>query len=307
MQLIALIALAAAGLATATAAGTIDRNFHESFAATQGVVLRLDHGDGDVEIRPWDQQRVDIEVRYRATSRGIGAGQRDFDVDFEQRGNVISVTDREQSSPLVGSLRTYEHLYSIQAPPYVALEITGEDGDVEIRGWAADIDLDLEDGDIGIDGLRGELRAKVDDGDLDLRDCEGPTTTLQLEDGDVTVRGGGGSWSFTIDDGDLDASGLAAEAIRVRAQDGNIRLALSGTGALDVDLQTDDGDVSLGLPPSASARFDLAVDDGSISVLTTDTVIESSSKRSTRGVIGAGDGRIRITTQDGDIRIHDSD
>ncbi len=56
-----------------------------------------------------------------------------------------------------------EYSYTVKAPPWMALELEGEDGDVSIREWSGAINLDLSDGDLEIDGLQGEfwIRARM--------------------------------------------------------------------------------------------------------------------------------------------------
>ena len=211
MSYFALLSLVAV---TAARAETVDRDFNESFEVRPGVILALIHGDGDVDIEPWNQDRVEITVRYHVESRGVG-GKRDFEVDFDRAGDTITVEGREIGSNFfLGGSRTFEYLYTIQAPSYLLLELRGDDGDVTIIDWEADIDLRSADGDIRIDGLTGDLDLLLDDGDVELFDCSVGTATLQLQDGDVVLRGGSGEWHFDVDDGDLDLRDLAASRLR---------------------------------------------------------------------------------------------
>ena len=284
-----------------TGASAVNRTFTESFDVGPGTKLKLIHGDGDVDIEPSTDDRIDISVRYHLESRGIGVA-RDFEVDFDRSGDTITVEGREIGDGVFfGGMRTYEYRYTVQAPPYVTLELVGDDGDVAISDWEADVTLRGEDGDVSIDGLRGDLDARLDDGDVDLYDCETGSAQLELADGDVTLRGGSGAWNITVDDGDLELNDLAASQVVIRSEDGDVDLGLLPASALDVDIRTDDGDVVLEVPTGASAHFTFRVDDGSISLRAADAVVESKSEHQTTGVLGAGEGEIRIETEDGDI------
>jgi len=303
------LTLAAAAALTVTAtlnAATVDREFSKYFDVTPGMTLKLIHGDGFVDIRSWDENRLAVTVRYHMESRGLGGGKRDFSADFERRGDTVVVEGHEVGvNFFVGSMRTLEYVYTVQAPSYLRLELLGDDGDVEIRGWQADIDLRLEDGDVRIDGLKGNLTATLDDGDLELLDCAVGEASVRLEDGDVKLRGGSGSWHFTVDDGDLDLRDLAASALEVSAADGDIEVALAPSATVEVDIRTDDGDIDIGLFAGLSARLSIDVDDGSIGLHAADLVVESKTEHHITGTIGDGRGEIRLRTNDGDVTLRD--
>jgi hypothetical protein len=287
-------------------ADTVDREYNESFAVSPGDTLRLLHGDGDVEIKPSANDRMDVHVRYLMKARGLG-GPRDFEVDFGREGSVITVEGREVGSNFfVGGSTNQEYRYVIEAPPYVQLELRGDDGDVRVTEWGADIGLDSEDGDVRIDGLSGDLSIDLDDGDVDLYDCAVGEATLRLQDGDVTLRGGSGDWRFDVDDGDLDLRDLAAESVWIATEDGDVELGLLPAAGPEIEIRTDDGDVLVELPPGIAGSFDLTCDDGSMRVNATEAVIESKREHHIEGVLGGGgNGSLRIHTEDGDITLRD--
>lgn len=300
---LAYLALLTLATTAPVAAETVDREFNESFDVVPGVVLRLIHGDGDIDIQPWNEDRIEIKVRYHMVSRGWG-GPRDFEVDFDRTGDTITVEGREIGSHFfLGGSISSKNVYTIQAPPYVVLELRGDDGDVAIGDWEADIDLQSADGDVRIEGLAGDLDLQLDDGDVDLFDCAVGTAILRLADGDVTLRGGSGEWSFTLDDGDLNLRDLAASVLEVRTADGDIEVDFSPTGTFDADIRTDDGDVDLGLFPGLSAQFSIEVDDGSISLRAPEITVKSKDDHDTSGTIGDGVGQLTIRTQDGDVTL----
>jgi hypothetical protein len=66
LALIVAQTLAASWLARPLAAEDIGRNYHETFEVERGMKLALEHGDGDVEIAPWDEDTLEVDLRYRA-------------------------------------------------------------------------------------------------------------------------------------------------------------------------------------------------------------------------------------------------
>jgi len=293
-------------LATVAAAATLDREFNESFEATPGTALRITHGDGDVEIRSWAEDRIEVHVSYHLETRGIG-GSRDFEVDFSRKGDTVVVEGRETGSGIFFGSTRNRYRYTVKAPSYVALELHGDDGDISIHGWDASVEIASEDGDVMVDGLTASLDISLDDGDLDLRDCTVDSASVRLEDGDVLLEGGSGSWSVTLDDGNLVARDMVSASFRVRAEDGDVELGFLPSGSLSADIRTDDGDVVLDIPNDASARFSLTVDDGSMTLRANNAVVETRRRHHTTGVLGSGEGLIEVQTSDGDILLRDAD
>jgi hypothetical protein len=307
----------------------ISKDFHKSFEIKEGAALHLEHGDGDVTITPWDKDVVDVEVHYRAEARSVGVGGRvDFDVEFEQAGDVVRVIGRERIGGSVGFryFKQYDYTYDIRAPRYVRLDLEGEDGDVDIRNWRAKIDCILEDGDIeledivsprtqlqvedgnvNVDELEGELIVDVEDGDVDLRLCKTPRCRVSAEDGDVTIRQSEGSFEIDVEDGDVSLSELRADALEIRACDGDLDLDLLKADNIDWDISTEDGDITIDMEKGISASFAIETDEGRVRVDLPGAADLRKKKHRASGELHGGKGRIRIDTSDGDVTLRESD
>lgn len=320
----ALIAAALSlGLAAAASAEPIDREFHESFEVARGARLELVHGDGGVEITPWERDVIDVHVVYRAELKSIGAATKpDFQVDFSQRGGTVRVVGRETGRRGFGwfTSRNREHRYTVRAPAWVVLELDGDDGDVELTGWRAAVDielddgdveiadvrgdvrLELEDGDVVIAGLEGELAAELDDGDVRITDCRSPRLRIRAQDGNLAVDRCDGSMEITVDDGDVELTRISGSRFRIRGEDGDVELELVSARDLDLEIELDDGDVDLRLSPEISASFTVETDDGAVRVSPEERVT-SRSRHRVSGRLGDGAGTIRIRTHDGDVTL----
>ncbi len=223
----------------------IDKDFHETFDVSEGVVLRLDYDDGDVTITPWDQDVIDVVVRYHADVTAIGFGSDpDFDVEFRQTDDRVTVRGIEGSSSGVyffRSMREYEYTYVIKAPSYVRLDLTGDDGDLELSGWRADIEcrvddgdvkftdvinrsteIWIEDGDIRLAELSGDLVVRGDDGDVAITNSTLTHALFALEDGDIRISDSEGNFDATVDDGDVTLSRVTTSVVDVRSEDGSV-------------------------------------------------------------------------------------
>jgi len=313
------------------AAKEINKDFHQSFDVERGDTLRLKHGDGDVKIIPWEKDVIDVKIRYRADidAVGIRLGSRDdFVAEFRQTGNTVYVEGRETSRGTIGfyNKRRYEYTYEIQAPDYIKLDLSGDDGDVEIADWAGEIDCRIddgdinlqdingdktsiwgEDGDITIDNLTGELSISLDDGDVYLKACDMPQCRVEGEDGEIEISEAQGSFDISVDDGDVTMRQIAASGLIIRANDGDIDLDLLAGQILDADIRTDDGNVTIELGKGFSLSFHASADDVDYIRVELDDVQNFREDRvSKSGRIGGGEGRLKIRTADGDITIKEN-
>jgi hypothetical protein len=289
--LVSLFILTTASTASAKSR-EIRQDFHGEFEVQPGARLELHHGDGDVTITPWDQDRIDIQVRYHVdiTRYGFGSDEQ-FDVKFEQKGDTVRVKEHRDGTVNFGfySRKRLEYSYKIQAPAYMVLDLTGDDGDVTLSGWRADLTVDLDDGDLFLSDIRTDLiQADMDDGDID-----GSNIEARIE--------------VSSDDGDLVLRALSSRAVHANMDDGDTRLEFIDPPAGIVHIVSDDGDMELSLPPGASFRYEIGTDDGQVRLNLPE---ELSSETSSRikdgkffGTIGAGGDQVRLLTDDGDVEL----
>ena len=312
-------------LAAAASATEVDRSFNERFEVEQGAVLELEHGDGEVIVTPWEEDAIQVDVRYRVEFRRIGVGSDpDLDVRFEHTGDVVRVVGEERSTGGIGffSSDQIEYVYRVQAPAWVVLELEGDDGDVEISDWQGAITIrnddgdvslsnldvprlrvDAEDGDVEILVLAGESDLEVDDGDVTVSECRGERIRIDGQDGNIRLEDCEGDFEVTTDDGDVDLSGLRAGRLDVDTGDGRVEIGVeSGLGTLNVDVSADDGAVDLKLGGGISADFILSSSDGDIRVDAEAGTLDEDRRR-VSGRLGDGGGNIRVSTSSGRITL----
>lgn len=312
--------------AAAAHAGDIDRDYSRQFPAPPGTRLVLQHGDGDVTVSAWEKPEIDIHIVYRGTVKQVGFGSTpDFHAEFRESGHTITVIGRESSGVNFGMriVNIQEYTYTVQAPRGVALEIRGDDGDVEVRDRAAEVDCREEDGNVTLDGITGPVTVHLDDGDLAVSNLEGKLVVngedgnvqvessrlsearLRLDDGDLRMTDCSGSLDAQLEDGNVDLDGMRLAQCRIRTEDGDVTAGLREPGAIEMDLASEDGNVKVTMDEGAQAGFNLHSDDGTIDL---DVAGASDLKRERSGVsgrLGDGRGHIRIRTESGDIVLRD--
>ncbi|MFH1756149.1 MAG: DUF4097 family beta strand repeat-containing protein [Candidatus Latescibacterota bacterium] len=320
---IALALVVMSALAGEAVCKELVKDFHESFDVEKGYRLKLQHGDGDVTITPWDQDVLDVTIHYKASYKSIGlGGEREFDAVFTKKGSVIEVTGKETGHGGVGIhySNTIEYTYTIKAPSYLELQIDGDDGDVKISGWDGDVECDLDDGDIQLDDITAEqTRVRLEDGNARLEGCSGKLIMegsdgditimdsnlslcrIRVEDGDVKVDRSAGEFEVQMDDGDVRFYQLTSNGLDIESEDGDVDIDLVEAGVINIDIRTDDGEVTIYLPHNASAAFTIDVDDGSINVELPELEVLGKKHGWLSGRIRDGRGQIKIRTADGDV------
>lgn len=323
---LATVVFAALFVCLPAAARVIDKDYHETFDAEQGTKLLLFHGDGDVTITPWDRDVIDVKVRYHAEVTSVGIGKEvDFSVDFKQTGDTIVVRGHEGGTAGIfffRSMSEYAYTYTVSAPSYVILELRGDDGDVEVSGWRADIDCVLDDGDLDLDDVvAARVEIGIEDGDvrltelttnLDLRGDDGDVVIsggtfehglLSIEDGDIDVMDSAGDFEISVDDGDIDFARVAVANMDVRGNDGDVDLDVTIEPETHIAVSTDDGDVTMRLSGELSFDYLITMDDGDVDVYLDDATDTEADEHRVSGTVGAGEGNVRVRTSDGDVTI----
>ncbi len=306
-------------------ARVIDKDYHETFDVTAGAKLVLLHGDGDVVITPWDQDVIDVKVRYHAEIKSVGFGTEvDFKAEFNRSGDTIIVKGNEGGTAgifFVRSTREYQYSYTVSAPSYVVLELRGDDGDVKVSGWRAGIDcelddgdidmsdvagvvdIDLEDGDIKLTGLTGELAVRGDDGDVAVSKSALKHALFSLEDGSIDVMDSSGQFEVTVDDGDVDFRRVTCGVVDIRGNDGDVDLDLTIDPKAHINVATDDGDVTIRLGGELSFDYLITMDDGDVDVQLDEVTDSEAGDHRVSGTVGGGKGLLRVRTSDGDVTI----
>lgn len=226
--------------------------FHQVVALDPGGTISLESSNGDIEIRGWDKNEVEITAdddwsrpygrRTWSTGWGGASGPK---IDVEKIENFVKI--RSRVSGREDEIRAV-HIY-LNVPRSVNLrDVRGKVGDILIADLYGKVRADLEDGNIKIENFSGSLDLSLGSGTveaeiLDLRPDddirvtvrEGPVTLfLQPEvNARIEASAANGTVTAEFDLGQTlpakKVSGLIgakteATAVSVTALNGNIRL-----------------------------------------------------------------------------------
>ena len=268
-------------LALAVAAHGADTTFQ----VTRGDRLEAHVFAGSLTIEAWDRNEVQV------------TGLDGRDRGATHRGSVVRVSlNPGRYSNGVGDVR-------VRVPAWMAVEGSGVETDLVVRGVAAAVKLNTVEGDVTVEGAatevvarsveglvtitgaRGRVAAGSVDGDVSLRNISGEAR-VESVDGDITVRGSDltGLEATTVD-GDVSFSGpvKAGGSYRLNAHDGAITVALGSSPNVEVRLSTWDGDLESDFPVTVTGAV--------------------RGNRAMTFTLGQGAARLTLESFDGKIRL----
>ncbi|MGB8951432.1 MAG: DUF4097 family beta strand repeat-containing protein [Candidatus Aminicenantales bacterium] len=153
------------------------RTFHKVVSFNPGGTLALENENGDIEIRGWDENKVevyageDIKAPYSRRFRFYGVRYPSLNIHFDQFEDFVKIktlsSDEAHGPGMVH--------YSINVPRAVNLkEIQNRSGRISISDLYGKAVVDLEEGDVQVENFSGTLivnlvRGSVQAELLDLR------------------------------------------------------------------------------------------------------------------------------------------
>lgn len=199
-------------LTTTAAGGDIRKRWSESAPVAPGMRISVSHGDGDLHFHSVPgAQEVRAEIVYESAAPNP---DQDLDVVFHIDTLTFNFVAWEDGEAPKG--RSDHDIYRIDvwAPPNLPLWTSGDDGDVLIPVWEADVEV-------------------------------------RFDDGQLVAEEISGNFSFLSDDGSATIGQLGGDA-KIRTRDGSIRVHHANSASIEV--QSLDGDVALGLGTMLSAE-----------------------------------------------------
>lgn len=147
---------------------------------------------------------------------------------------------------------------------------------------------------------RLSVSAETHNGEVDLSGLAA-AADLCTHNGNMTIKDHVGPIKVESHNGSLEVGAVTSE-FALTTHNGNIEARLDGSGALNGSIITHNGSVHVGLGEQASTRLDCRTHHGRITV---DRVMSDMTrdKKSLKGTIGSGDGKVEVTTYNGSIKV----
>ncbi len=292
------------------------------------VVVRVTRGGADAR-----ELEVEVgEIGGRETLRVIYPSQR---VVYSALGRGSNSTVRVRSDgtfydggrggdrvEIRGSGRGLEaHAdLEIELPPGREFALYLAAGSTDVRGVVGDLLIDTGSGSVVAENLQGSLRIDTGSGRVSVRSVAGDVSVdtgsgvvdiedvrgreISVETGSGSVEGAGLSApSLRVDTGSgrIDLERVDSDDIRLDTGSGSVRLQLV-SDVTDLDIDTGSGSVTVWLPEVVGAEVDIETGSGGFD-LDFPIQIRRVSRDHVEGSLGDGEGRIRIETGSGRVRL----
>ena len=125
--------------------------------------------------------------------------------------------------------------------------------------------------------------------------------TLESHNGDLHMLQLDGALHSITHNGDIELKGNNCK-VSLETHNGNVVADFAGTGALDGVVTTHNGNVSLGFPGQVDATVAASTHNGSLSGGAR-LVDAKQTRRQLSGRLGAGTGKLTVTTHNGDVSV----
>ena len=271
-----------------------------SFAVARNAVVDITLRTGRLVVRGSSATTGAVRGRsgdYQLRTTGVG-------VTLDASGDMRS----SRTSARTASRRNDATL-ELDLPRNVRLVVSTSSADVDISGIDGDVEIRTTSGDISLDDIGGRLTLETLSGDVRLGGRSGPARVTTMS-GDITMRGVRDDAHVHTTSGDVILGMERAARVDVESISGDVTFDGSTTDDARLQVTTHSGDVTLRLPESAHGSIDLSTFSGDMTASGSLTLMPNSltSSRSERAVRryeigGGGSTRFTISTFNGDLRV----
>lgn len=229
-----------AALLVATQLGTAGER-QQAFPAKKGETLQVEVGSGNVTVRGWEKETVQVTVRsmsedqLKKVEMSQGGGKVLVEYRWEARQQERMEFDISVPSSFTVDVRTGGGNLQLLAPLSGNLRGSTAGGNVTLGALGGKIQIETAGGDIEGGQINGDLEARSAGGEIRIAGTSGEVQ-VSTAGGDVeigntgkrtSVSTAGGNISIGKINGDVEAS-TAGGNIRVESGQGNISLRTAG-------------------------------------------------------------------------------
>ncbi len=272
------------------------KDLNESLAADAKGHVTIFNMAGSVNVEGWSREVVEV-----TGSLGGDVEEFVFDRDGDEIKIKVKVPERHRGYSDITSELT------IRVPKGSSIEVATISADVEVKDVQGEQELQAVSGDIVTQSFAAEIIAESVSGDIDVQG-DGKNTDAELVSvsGDITAENLAGSVAAESVSGDIVIAEGSFDRARVETVNGDIdyQSVLRKDGKLHVE--TINGGVNIDFVGDVSARFDIETFNGDI-----ENCFGPEAQRTSRYAPGwelsftegAGEGRVVISTLNGDLTI----
>jgi DUF4097 and DUF4098 domain-containing protein YvlB len=275
-------------------------DFHYTHALKPGGRLTVESFNGSVEIRGWNEDRVEIHGTKSAYGRAQLAEIR-VTVTGDQNAVRIRASRPEKRSGFTGSGGVK---FVLSVPRKTLLEsVATSNGPVRVEDVEGNARVKTSNGPVKLVRVRGDAVLKTSNGPVDAADFSG-SLIAETTNGPVRAEGVKGALEVTTSNGPVTVEadgGTGGRPVRVQTSNGPVRLTLARLDS-DVYVRSSNGGIELRLPRGAGAAVRALTTNGRVDS-GFDAAAAKKTKTALEGTIGGGGPVIELQTTNGGIKL----
>jgi DUF4097 and DUF4098 domain-containing protein YvlB len=262
----------------------------------EGKTLRVENTIGDVKI-----------VGGKSESKAIAqASLRAGDLDearkkAEEYTLIVEESDHAViiRQPEIGGLAVdLEIFLAVKVP----VEVRTETGDVSILDTGMAARVTGQSGDVHLRGLDGTIEVVSQNGDLVVEDSKTPSLTIENKSGDVMLRRVIGNLVTRTASGDVHLMSSGGGTISVETVSGDVGVDMSEPVTKTLNIRTVNGDAQVTVPDGCDCRVSLSTLRGDVDCeMTLDD--EARMEQHVTGRLGEGTGTLDVSAVNGDVTL----
>ncbi len=205
----------------------------KTYPLDTGATVILISKNATVNIVAGSRNDVALKVHYRASAKGIKLGDTDFKVDVSRPEGNLQIKEVVSGNQRVIGKLDKEYTIDLQVPLYAKLDIRGVDDHYLIKNIQQDIRIAVDDAHIEVYNFTGgELNITADDGEVQVVGGRGKLH-LRLDDADLKIlKGEFSQIDYRGEDGDIYAENslLSNTLLKFSGDDNTVNLVITRGG-----------------------------------------------------------------------------
>lgn len=286
---------------------------NESRAISANEQVEITIPRGKITLQPSDEAQITISgelddnaLRYQFDSSD---GVTLFRVELPRQhkwgdhpGSTLTITLPRNARLSAGGTSLDITLGAFNGP----IKLNSVSGDIVANAVAGELSVETVSGDIRCNQCQGNLTLETVSGDIDDKDSSGELRYRTVS-GDINMRSKAARITLDAVSGDIDAELDGSQRIRISLVNGDLGLKLLNSRQPELELSTVNGDADLYLPSDIDVRVNAqAMAGGDISNKLSAAKAEQEEYGPASSLVtrlGAGTGKIEMTTVNGDLNL----
>ncbi len=266
----------------------------KSFTVNSSQLLTVRTDVGDVIVRTWDKNEVNVKI---FGNKNAGS-KMEFIFDQDEKG--VEIIGEKEGGKFWGWFTKIDLKYEITVPNKFNLNMKTSGGDIVIKNISGHISSKTSGGDIFIDEVKGKLSASTSGGDIVLNNYTGDSD-VSTSGGDIEIKSSKGKTSASTSGGDIVLKSSNGK-VDAQTSGGDIFLDYLGENH-GISLSTSGGDIDVKLPSDINADVEFKTSGGRVTSNFSNSTNSKVTKSKIIGKFNNGGNSVVCKTSGGDIHV----